>query len=79
MTLIETMTENWITLVQLYCILHEFHIVSGNLISWLHAEVIDEIGSILYWVQESEMDLEFIHKKLLGREPELCVAEVFLL
>ena len=25
------------------------------------------------------MDLEFIHKKLLGKEPELCVAEVFLL
>ena len=26
-------------------------------------EIVNEIGGILYWVWESEMDLEFIHKK----------------
>jgi len=42
-------------------------------------EIVDEIGSIPYWVRKSEMDLEFVHKEVPGREPELHVAEVFLL
>jgi len=42
-------------------------------------EVVDEIGGIPYWVWESKMDLEFVYKKLPGREPELYVAKVFLL
>jgi len=42
-------------------------------------EIIDEIGSIPYWVQESEMNPEFVHKKMPGRKPGLCVAKVFLL
>jgi len=32
-------------------------------------EIIDEIGGIPYWVRESEMDPEFVHKEVLGREP----------
>ena len=42
-------------------------------------EVINKIGSISYWVQESKMDPEFVYKKLPGKELELYVAEVFLL
>jgi len=77
--LIETIAKNWITLVQLYCIPHKFHIISYNLISWFHAEVVDEVGSIPHWVWEFKMDLEFIHKKLPDRKLGLCIAEVFLL
>ena len=77
--LIETMAENWITLVQLCCVPHKFHIISGNLISWLHTEVANEIGSILYWVQESKIDPEFIYKKLPSRKLRLWIAKVFLL
>jgi len=42
-------------------------------------EVIDKIGSIPYWVRESEMDPEFIYKKLPSRKPGLWIAKVFLL
>jgi len=42
-------------------------------------EVVDEIGGIPYWVRESKVDPEFIHKEILGREPRLHIAEVFLL
>jgi len=42
-------------------------------------EVVNEIGSILYWVQESEMYSELFHKEVPSEKPELCVAEVFLL
>jgi len=42
-------------------------------------EVVDEIGGIPYWVWESKMDPEFVHKKLPDRELGLCVAKVFLL
>jgi len=42
-------------------------------------EIVDEVSSIPYWVQKSEIDPEFIHKKVPGREPGLSIAEVFLL
>jgi len=42
-------------------------------------EVVDEVGGIPYWVQESEIYLEFVHKEVPGREPELRIAKVFLL
>jgi len=49
-SLVEVMAWNCIILVQLCCVPHEFYIISGNLIFWLYTEVVDEIGSILYWV-----------------------------
>jgi len=42
-------------------------------------EVVNEIGGILYWVRESEMYPEFVHKEVSGREPGLRIAEIFLL
>jgi len=78
-SLVKVMVQNCITPVQLCYVLHEFHIVSSNLIFWLHTKVFDEIGSIPYWVQKSEMDLELFHKKVLSQKPGLCVAKVFLL
>jgi len=42
-------------------------------------EIVDEIGSIPYWVQESKMDPEFVYKKMPSKKPGLCIAEVFLL
>jgi len=42
-------------------------------------EIVNEIGSIPYWVRESEINAEFVHKKMPGGKPGLCVAEVFLL
>jgi len=48
-------------------------------IFWLYVEVVYKIGGIPYWVQESEMDPEFIHKKMLSGKPGLCIAKVFLL
>jgi len=65
--------------VQLCCVPHKFHIINGNLIFWLHTEVVYEIGGILYWVQESEIDPELFHKKVPSGKPELCIAKVFLL
>jgi len=78
-SLVEVMAQNCITLVQLCCIPHEFHIVSGNLISWLYTEIVNEIGSIPYWVQESKIDLELFHKEIPSQKPGLYIAEVFLL
>jgi len=42
-------------------------------------EVVDEIGGIPYWVQESKIHLELFHKEMPSKKPGLCVAEVFLL
>jgi len=42
-------------------------------------EVVDEIGGIPYWVQESEMHSELFHKEVPSEKPELCIAKVFLL
>ena len=67
-SLIVTMADDWIVLVQLCCILHEFHIVCCDLISWLHAKVVNEVSGILYWVWESKMDLEFVYKEVPGKE-----------
>jgi len=41
-------------------------------------EVVDEVGSIPYWVRESKIYLEFVHKEMPGRELGLRIAEVFL-
>jgi len=78
-SLVKAMAQNYITPVQLCCIPHEFHIVSGNLISWLYTKVVNEIGSILYWVQKSKMNPELFYKKVPSQKPGLCIAEVFLL
>jgi len=42
-------------------------------------KVVDEDSGIPYWVRESKMNPEFIHKEMPGREPGGRVAEVFLL
>ena len=78
-SLVEVMAQNCIIPVQLCCVLHEFHIISDNFISWLYMEVVDEIGGIFYWVQESEMHLELFHKEMPSKELGLCIAKVFLL
>ena len=38
-----------------------------------------EVSGIPYWVRKSKMYLEFVHKEVPGGEPELRIAEVFLL
>jgi len=42
-------------------------------------EIVDKVGGIPYWVQKSEMDPEFVHKEVPGRELGLRITEVFLL
>ena len=42
-------------------------------------EVVDKIGGIPYWVQESEMHSELFHKEVPSEKPGLYIAEVFLL
>jgi len=42
-------------------------------------EIVDKVSGVPYWVWKSKMDTEFVHKKVLGREPGLHIAEVFLL
>jgi len=42
-------------------------------------EVVDEIGGIPYWVQESQIHSELFYKEVPSEKPELCVTKVFLL
>jgi len=42
-------------------------------------KVVDEVVGVPYWVRESKVDLEFIHKEVPSREPGGHIAKVFLL
>ena len=77
-SLIISIAEHIISPTQLRDIVYQVHIVSGNLITRLHAEIVQHVSCFTNEIQETKMSMQLINKQVLVREPVLQDTLVFL-
>ena len=76
--LVIEIAQHTILSTQLGDIAHEIHIVSGNLVTGLHIEIIQYISHFTYRVRKTKISIQLINKQVSVREPVLQDALVFL-